>query len=254
MATRGVYQGALVNSFEIDADNDEFTLKVDGTTSGAISLTSAVYADGDALAGHIQAQINADAALKAAGVSVAVEYDSENSKFAVSSTSFGSASSVDFISVDINTLADLGLGIGSGSAGTDIAGTINGQSAAGSGQLLTSQTGDSAGLALLIDSGSAGNRGSVSFSNGIVGTIDGLLDSFLKSDGFVSTRENGLNGKLTGLTEEFEALDTKVTNLENRLIKQFSALDALVAQFNTTSTFLEQQLDNLVKPNSAGNN
>lgn len=258
MATRGVYNGGALASATtqtINADNDRFIIKVDGVTSDSILLSHATYADGDELAEHIEAQINADATLKASGVSVSVDYDSVNNELDFTSSRYGSESSVEFISVDGDTQLELGFGIGqNGADGSDIIGTINGMSATGDGQFLTSSFGDSKGLKLLIDSGTAGNRGTVSFSRGIIQTIDELLDSYLESDGLISSREEGLSGELEDISEQREKLELRLENLEARLIAQYSALDSLIAQFNSTSAFLTQQLANLPEPNSVGNN
>jgi flagellar hook-associated protein 2 len=254
LASQGVINGSTVNNLTIDADNDTFTIKVDGVTSNVISLTQAVYADGADLAAHIQAQINDDAAIKAAGAGVTVSYDSINNEFDITSLQYGSESQLEFVAVDTNTASDLGFSVGAGIDGNDVAGTINGLNATGNGQILTSTTGDSEGLALLIDSGSTGYRGGVSFSRGAATALDELITDFLDSDGFISTREEGLNSDLEDISEQRSQLDLKISSLEARLIAQFSALDSLIAQFNTTSSFLTQQLANLPKPNSIGRN
>ena len=170
---------------------------MDGTTSNAIQLTQDTYADGDALATHIQAQINGDAALTSAGLSVQVSYDSVNNKLDFTSVKYGSTSKVEFVTVDANMLNDLGLDVGSsGAEGVDISGTINGLNASGQGKLLTSSTGNSNGLSLLIDSGTAGSQGLVSFSTGIMSSINSLLDSYVDSDGLIGSREEGLTSEL----------------------------------------------------------
>ncbi len=251
VATQGVYNGGSLNNLTIDANNDTFTIRVDGTASGSIQLTQAVYANGEALADHIQAQINADTNLKNAGVSVLVSYDSFNNELDINSNSYGSSSQVEFISVATNTLTDLGFAVGqNGSDGVDVAGTINGSLASGDGQLLTSSSGNSNGLALTIDSTATGSRGTVSFSKGIIGSLNELLDNYLQTGGLISSREDGLKSELKDIGDERIKLETRISDLEARLIKQFSALDALIAQFNNTSNFLTQQLANLPEPNS----
>ena len=253
MASQAVYNGTIVNNLTIDANNDEFTIKVDGVTSSSIQLTQGVYADGDALAAHIQAQINNDGNLKSNGVAVSVVYDSLNNQFDINSVRYGSESTLEFVVVDTNTSNDLGFSVGSGTDGVDVAGTINGSLATGDGQVLTSAAGASEGLALLISSGATGNRGSVSFSRGIAVTLGDIITGFLDSDsGFISTREDGLNSDLEAISDQREKLNTRVASLEARLVAQFSALDSLIANYNATSTYLEQQLQNLPKPNSVG--
>ncbi len=252
-ATQGVYNGATLNNLTIGNDNDAFTIKVDGTTSNSILLTQDTYADGDALATHIQAQINGDALLQAESITVSVSFNGTG--LDITSARYGSESTIEFTSVDASMLADLGFGVGSsGADGTDISGTINGSAATGAGQMLTSNAGNSSGLALLIDSGSTGFRGTVSFSKGMISSINEILDSYLQSDGLISTREEGLTDDLEDINEQREKLDLRISGLEARLISQFATLDSLIAQFNNTSSFLTQQLANLPKPNSISRN
>lgn len=252
MATQGMYNATALNTLIIDATNDEFTISVNGVSSSSIMLTHGTYADADALAEHIQAQINDDDNLKSSEASVTVTYDGTG-ELDITSTKYGSASTIEFTAVDTAT-NDLGLALGSGVDGVDVAGTINNQIASGNGQLLSSEYGDSQGLALLVSGGSSGNRGTVSFSRGIATSIDNLLSSFLDSEGFIGSREDGLNDQLEEISEERLKLDLRITNLEARLINQFSALDSLISQFNSTSSFLTDALANLPKPNSINNN
>jgi flagellar hook-associated protein 2 len=254
MATKAVYNGTTVNNLTIDANNDAFMVKIDGVTSNSILLSQGVYTNGYDLAAHIQAQINNDANIKASGAGVTVVYDGVNNEFDISSLKYGADSKLEFISVDTNFSNDIGFAVGSGTDGTDVAGTINGVVASGDGQLLTSSAGASQGLALLIESGATGDRGSVSFSRGILTALQDIMSSYLDSDGLISNKEDGLNSDLEGISEQREKLNTRVASLEQRLVAQFSALDSLIATYNSTSTYLAQQLQNLPKLNSSGNN
>ncbi len=254
MATQGVLNGDTVlpadfaaSPLEIDSDNDTFTVRVDGVLSSTISLTLGSYTSGTALASEIQAQINADSNLLDNDVSVAVSYDSGNNRFDLTSTAYGSGSTLVFSSVGANSQAELGFHSGATTTGgKDVAGTINGQSAAGYGKELVSDAGDSSGLRLLITGGATGDRGTVSFSVGLAGTLDELLSSYLdKTDGIINNREIGLQDDLDDIADRRETLDLRIETLEERLVKQFSSLDGLIAEFQTTGNFLTQQLANL---------
>jgi flagellar hook-associated protein 2 len=250
MATQGVLNGNTLNSLIINANNDTFSLSIDGVSTGTISLTQGTYASGAELAAHIQAQINDDSNIKLTGKSVEVQYDSINNELDITSLRYGSGSSVEFLSVDTNTAADLGFSIASGVVGKDVSGTINGAAATGSGQLLTSTSGSSAGIVLSITSGDVGARDSLTYTSGIIKSLDSLLASFTGANGFISNREEGFNNELGKIAEQRADLDLRVTSLEARLVQQFSALDSLVARFNTTSQFLNIQLAALPEPNS----
>ncbi|MDH5786521.1 MAG: flagellar filament capping protein FliD, partial [Chromatiales bacterium] len=83
IATQASYSDAAsaLSSLVVDATNDSFTIRVDGVTSGTITLGRATYADGDALAAELQSRINGDDTLKTAKASVVVEYDAINNRF-----------------------------------------------------------------------------------------------------------------------------------------------------------------------------
>ena len=247
LASKGSYSGTggLGFPLTIDANNDEFAVSINGISSGPLTLTQGSYADGNALATEIQSAINSSGLLVAAGVSVSVDFDAASGSLAITSSSYGSDSTVSIDSVDTNTAATLGLNVGAGTAGTDVAGSIGGSPAEGKGQRLTAIAGDSEGLAVDVLGGPLGARGTVSFSRGFIEGLNQFLGGYLDSDGVLSTREDGLNKSLEQIQEEREQLERRMAATEERLIAQFSALDTLLAQFQNTSTYLSQQLNNL---------
>ena len=148
--------------------------------------------------------------------------------------------------VDTNTASDLGLTVAAGTAGLDIAGTIGGVAATGSGQLLTGATGSAAeGLRLLIESGTTGDRGTVDFSQGVAYKLDNMLKSFLDSDGILGSRTLGIQGRIDDISDSRETLERRMETLEIRYRNQFNTLDTLLSQLQNTSNFLTQQLSAL---------
>ena len=256
IATRGQFIGAA-SSFplNIDDDNDAFTINVDGVTSGSITLTQGSYASGADLAAELQARINGDSALAGAGANVTVTFNTDH--FEITSDRYGSASKVEVLTVDTNTTAGLGLSIAAGTNGVDVAGTIGGVAALGSGQFLTGAVGSAAeGLKLSIQGGVIGDRGTVDFSEGISSQLDGLIANFLKADGALDSRTDGIQDRIEDIEDQREKLDFRMDLLEARYRSQFNALDGLLAQLKTTSDFLTQQLASLPKAGALvnGNN
>jgi len=84
-----------------------------------------------------------------------------------------------------------------------------------------------------------------SSTDGFATRLYDLSDGFLKSDGIIETRSAGLQTQIDGLSDERDSLNERLASLETRLLRQFNALDSLLAQLNSTSNFLAQQLDNL---------
>ncbi|MEP3855477.1 MAG: flagellar filament capping protein FliD [Porticoccus sp.] len=245
MATRG--QLSASPSFfplDIDSENNSLVLSVNGVTSGEILLTQGNYASGAELADELQARINGDSALANAGALVSVQFIDDH--FEITSNNYGSSSTIEVLSVDTNTTAQLGFSTGGGVAGIDVAGTFGGVVASGSGQTLKGAVGSNAeGLQLLIADGSTGPRGAVDFSRGIAYQLNTLITSFLATDGLLDSRTEGIQSRIEGIGDQKEVLDRKMEALELRYRNQFNALDSLLAQLQTTSDFLTQQLASL---------
>ena len=127
--------------------------------------------------------------------------------------------------------------------GVDVAGTINGITATGSGQTLTG-AGDSSGLVLNIIGGSTGARGDINFAHGFAAKLDKLLDEML-DDRLIDSRIDGINSSIKDIESQRETLNRRLVDVEKRIRAQFTALDASIASMTQTSNFLLQQLPRL---------
>ena len=110
-ANLGIGSGTSTNGTGGTNDFD-FTIAVDGTTSGTISLTPGTYATFSDLAAHMQTQINGDATLSGAGASVSVTHN--GSQFVIASSTTGTSSTIAAIT-DIGASAST-LGLSTGTA------------------------------------------------------------------------------------------------------------------------------------------
>lgn len=243
LATQGTFSGAgvVAASTIIDADNDTFKINVNGNQSATITLTQGTYTTA-ALIQEIQTQINSDANLKAANVGVTVAFDSSNNRIGFTSTLYGSASSVAISAIDTSTAATLGLFVGSGTSGQNVAGTINGITATGIGQRLTSgETGSgSAGISVDVLGGSTGSRGTVSFVRGVASRMNSLLTSMLSSTGSLTYKTESLNEQITQIEDEKKKLELRISKQQERLQSQFSSYDTIITRLNSTADFLTQ--------------
>lgn len=243
LATRGAYTGAATTAFPlaVDANNDNFAIKIDGVTSATLALAQATYNTAADLAAQIQARINGDSALSAAGVSVNVTHN--GTAFVVTSNNYGTSSAVEFTAQDTNTTATLGFNLGAGVTGVNAAGSINGATATAAGQFLTGATGDgSEGLKLQVLGGATGARGTVNYSQGYAYQLDKLADQLLGSSGPVISRTEGINGSIKDIGRQREVLNQRLEATERRLRSQFTALDGLMIRLRSTGDFLTQQL------------
>lgn len=238
LATKGLFSGTAITNKVIDGTNDTFTLKVDGVQSGTITLAQADYTGSEAaLAAELQSKINGDSAISGAGVSVTVTYNAGTDSFQIESDSYGSASTVEITAAN----ASLGFAAAAGTAGLDVAGTIGGIAATGSGQELTG-TGTAEGIKVEIVGGATGARGNVIFSRGAAAKLDDLIGGFLDSSASLSSRTTSLTDRLRDLDDDRAKLQARIDAIELRYTKQFSALDALVGSMQSTSQYLAQQL------------
>jgi flagellar hook-associated protein 2 len=93
-----------------------------------------------------------------------------------------------------------------------------------------------------------------SSGTGLAQTFTTALSGYVAEDGILEGRTTSLDARLDGLDDEREALIRRTSSLESRLLAQFTAMDILVAQLNSTSSFLSSQLANLPHPNSINRN
>lgn len=245
-ATNGSFTGASVigAATVIDTDNDTFKISVDGTESLDITLTAGSYTAAE-LVTELQKQLDADTNLSGAGAAISVSLDGSG-QLQFTSGTFGSDSKVSFTAVDTNTLASLGIDAIAGVDGLNVEGTINGEAATGKGQFLTGAVDDdSEGLVVKVEGSSIGDRGSVTFIEGVGDQLVDKLNSFLEFEGIIGAKENGLKEQLEEISKGRAQLDLRVENLRSRLSLQFTAADILVSQLNSTQDFLKSQLATL---------
>ena len=127
---RGNYSGTAVTAPSADqpisiitGTNDTLAVTIDGVASGTITLTGAAspgraYDSGTALAAEIEAKINADATLQAAGKTVAVAYDTTTSRFVITSNGISATSAVDVTGGSARASLGLTAGVSTAASGT----------------------------------------------------------------------------------------------------------------------------------------
>lgn len=254
LATRGEAVGSTAATLNISSlplfENNTLDLSIDGISS-SITLTDGAYT-ADSLAAEIQSQINSNATFQTGGVSVTVTQNA--GILSITSNRFGSASSVEITGG--NGVADL-FGAPTETQGLDVAGTIGGEPATGSGKDL-SGTGAAADITLRVDGGTTGGRGTVDFlqttetpevaslpSIGFASRLDRILEGMLENDGLLDGRMDGINASIKDIDKQREAFARRLEDIEKRYRAQFTALDTLIASMTQTSSFLQQQLAGL---------
>lgn len=95
----------------------------------------------------------------------------------------------------------------------------------------------------------AADRGAVAAllagEGGYAERLTAVLDGIVGDDGQVTARTDSLQTRLKDLGRQQDALDLRMERVETRYRTQFTALDTLIAQMNSTSSYLTQQLASL---------
>ena len=238
LATQGNVTGSNATALTINAGvNDTLDLGI-GNASISITLAAGSYT-ADSLAAEIQSKINGAAETSSVDASVTVSQTA--GVLSITADQYGAASTVSITGG--SGLADL-FGTPVETPGVDVAGTIGGFIATGSGQTLTG-TGDSSGLALQIIGGSTGPRGTVDYARGFAVKLDQLVGNLLENDSLIDNRIDGINSSIEDIDTQRDSLNRRLDDVERRFRAQFAALDTLVANMTQTSNFLQQQLANL---------
>lgn len=221
-----------------------FTFQLNGITSNAISLPAGKqYGSGAELAADLQSLINLDANVKAANASVSVTF--EGGKLVFTSASYGASSTVNFSAVSADMLADFGMTNGVVvSSGTDVAGTVDGVAAFGSGNILLPAIGSKAeGLSMMVEPGAT--TGTLTFTRGFAGSMSSLVNEFLKTSGLIKERETTIDKDIKRVEQNEEALERRSEAYRARLMAQFQAMESIVRALNTTGGFLDGIVDRL---------
>lgn len=145
------------------------------------------------------------------------------------------------------------LGVAAGSyRGLDVQGTIGGQAATGSGQLLTAATGTAAeGLLIRYEGTTTGAVGTMTFSRGIASLTEILADTYLGTD---DTAIQGIVDRIDtqkkGMNDRIDALEDRLARRAEQLIKRFTALEEAMAMLQSQQAWLQAQLGSLTTSGS----
>ncbi|OYO30437.1 hypothetical protein CD932_04305 [Janthinobacterium sp. PC23-8] len=239
LATQGTLVGSTAANLTITAGvNDNLSLTINGVSTKATLVPGSYTAD--SLVSHVQSLINGASGVTDATAGVKVTQ--QNGVFSIVSNKYGSSSKLEITGSGANDL----FGTPTMTTGEDVTGTIDGAVAVGSGQTLTGSAGSgSAGIAVLINGGQLGDRGTVNISKGISALFATITDNYLGTAGLIQNKSTGLNKSIADIAKQRDALNTRLTLTEARLRRQYSSLDVTLSSMNSTSNFLTQQLAKL---------
>jgi flagellar hook-associated protein 2 len=247
MATRGALksENALAASTTVAA-NTTWTVtlnQTDPVTASKvqnIAIPAGTYNQKE-LAAMLRSAINGDSDFAGSGDTVETEVDADG-KLSISSSKYGETSNIAIASLTGTRVEDL-FGAATPAKGLNVAGTIGGLAATGNGQTLTAMAGSMVeGLQLAVTGGTAGDRGTVSFSQGYAFQLNTLAAGFIGTTGMVTSKTNGLNETVKSIQKQTDAFNTRLSAIETRYRAQFTALDTMLSSMQTTQSYLTQQL------------
>lgn len=87
-------------------------------------------------------------------------------------------------------------------------------------------------------------------TDGLTQAFSTAIEGYEETDGIIEGREDSLQSRIDSIDDDRDTLDRRMSALEARLRAQFTAMDILVAQLQSTGSFLTSQLASLPEPNS----
>ncbi len=255
-AERGRFEGISINDpssqpLTLTDTNNRLKIKVDGALSDEIILSAQTYSTVEQLISELQAKIDADSKIGNRGVSVGwVETSAGTGYIEFNSASYGSSSGVEMDrSIGDSAFGALGLAGGRVVLGKDVEGTINGEAATGSGQLLTADEDNAttAGLQLRIELTVAdltdGADGTITLARGVAARVDTLLESYTDSTiGLLNSRITAVQNQIETIEERVEDIDSRLALRRDTLLQQFFAMEEALGALNADQQFLTNQL------------
>ncbi|SYZ73576.1 hypothetical protein TRIP_C30013 [Candidatus Zixiibacteriota bacterium] len=257
-ATHGYLQGMGINNpsgtpLTIDSSNNTLKFRIDGVVSNDIVLSSRTYNSGAELANELQTRINADSKIGNRGVTVEWVDLGSTGYLKLTASSYGSTSKVEIMTSITNTAFNiLGLSQGLSRYGMDVAGTINGEPATGTGQILTGKEKNATteGLKIKVTLGEHdlidGSEGTISINKGIASSLDKVLDNMTKSiDGTIARRVTALNNQIADIDEQIKAIDDRLAKRREDLYTEYQNMETALQSYQSESSYLETQLNQI---------
>ena len=239
----------LSNSIVLDNSNNQFAIRVDGTTSSTLTLTAGTYTP-LSLSRELQDRING--AMSSTGQSVSVSLSGQ--KLVVASERYGTASEATVVSG--TALSALGFAGTETDHGQDVAGQflVNGvaEDATGIGRILTGSptNTNTADLAVQVTLTSSqlqvGTEATLAVTHGLASRLDNLLENIL----------DPVSGRLQAISDRFRksAEDARAATLQEgkgmddrraALVRQFANMEQTLGRLRSAGEFATNSLTSL---------
>jgi len=237
LAQTAKVSGGAATALLIDGTNDEFSITVNGESTGSLFLQNKAYVDYNEMAQEIQNQING--ALVASTVTVSFN----GTGFDIDNGDIGSASTFIFDTVEAGFATTTGISAGLTGTGVDIAGSVGGEVAIGTGNVLDVLTGDPAGMKILVNATVLGNYGDLDFSDGIAKKLSDYVIDNKSVDGLFTGILEKYSDSISEKEETVTKLESRTDELRVRYSMQYSMINNFIIAMQMTGKQLQAQFD-----------
>ena len=133
--------------------------------------------------------------------------------------------------------------------GEDVAGTINGETATGLGQILTGDSGENNIDGLVIKYTGQNedlNVGEVSIALGVAELFDRTLHNITDQyDGYLAFKQESLQNSINDFEEQVETMEARLERRMETMVERFVAMESALAHIQTLSAWLSSQVTTL---------
>jgi len=133
-------------------------------------------------------------------------------------------------------------------SGTDVAGTINGVAATGTGQqlMVPPTTPGTGGLALEITGTATGDLGTFTYNPGIAQRVSSLMTQATDpTNGSITTAQNNLNTQITSYNQEISDMEDQLTQYQTNLQNEYTNMETVIAGLKATGSALTDAIAQL---------
>ncbi len=169
--------------------------------------------------------------------------DDGTGKLVLSHTNYGGSASF-----TVRQFGAGSLGLDDGDyQGRDVAGTINGEEAAGSGQVLTGRGSRTEGLSIrYTGSEPAENAGTVTFITGVAEqfnrTLAAITDPY---EGYVAFKRQSLTSSIKLYEDRIERMNEQLNRQAQRMINRFVAMETALSRMQSQSDWMVGQINSI---------
>ncbi|RPH88447.1 MAG: flagellar hook protein, partial [Desulfobacteraceae bacterium] len=131
------------------------------------------------------------------------------------------------------------------STGVDVAGTINGEAAIGSGTTLTGAPGTSIeGLVVSYSGTATGNVGNLTLTLGVAEAFSRTLVNITDSHGgFVAYKQTSLQTSMDNLDSKMKQMEARLDKRMETLTNQYIAMETALGKMQSMSSWLSSQIN-----------